>query len=148
MDKVAAACELRPRLKVLPMDDMGYFPMTRRYAGMCQPWNGCQAGRRVIGIRANGDVLPCLSLGSRFVCDNLLRRPLTEIWRDPKSFPGFWNDPGALTGPCGNCPHAAKCRSGCLAMGYSLTKTLAETTFCVRQLEVERMVDDLCAETE
>ncbi len=142
MAKVAAACELRPRLKLLQMDDIGYHPMTKQYARMCLPWKGCQAGRHVVGIRANGDVLPCLSLGSRFVYDNLLRRPLTEIWRDPNSFPGFRNTPESLTGKCKTCPHARTCRAGCHAMAMSLTQTLTENPFCVRQLEVEQIVSD------
>lgn len=143
MGKVAAACELRPRLRLLPMDDIGYFPMTTRYASACRPWNGCQAGRRVIGIRANGDVLPCLSLGSRFICDNLLRRPLVDIWRDPHSFPGFRESPESLTGKCKECPHARACRAGCHAMAFSLTGTLTENPFCVRQIEVERFVSEI-----
>jgi radical SAM protein with 4Fe4S-binding SPASM domain len=144
-DKIAAASELRPRLRLLTMDDMGYNAMTTRYAGMCRPWHGCQAGRRVIGIRANGDVLPCLSLGSRFVFDNLFRRPLVEIWRDPASFPGFRDEPKSLTGKCRICPHAKICRAGCHAMAYSLTRTLTENPFCVRQLEADDFISEITA---
>ena len=140
MAKLAAASELRPRLRLLMMDDVGYHAMTKQFAGICRAWNGCQAGRQVIGIRANGDVLPCLSLGSRFICDNLFKRPLEEIWRDPTSFPGFMEDPKSLTGKCKICPHAATCRAGCHAMAYSLTQTLTENHFCVRQLEVEHFI--------
>ena len=142
MTKFAAASELGPRLRLLTMDDVGYHAMTKQYAGICRAWNGCQAGRQVIGIRANGDVLPCLSLGSRFICDNLFKRPLEEIWRDPTSFPGFREDPKSLTGKCKICPHAATCRAGCHAMGYSLTQTLTENHFCVRQLEVEHFISE------
>jgi MoaA/NifB/PqqE/SkfB family radical SAM enzyme len=49
-------------LKLMVMDDFGYFPLTPKLRFLCQRWDGCPAGRRVIGIRANGDVLPCLSL--------------------------------------------------------------------------------------
>ena len=142
MTKLAAASELRPRLRLLMMDDVGYHAMTKQYVGICRAWNGCQAGRQVIGIRANGDVLPCLSLGSRFICDNLFKRPLEEIWRDPTSFPGFRDDPKSLTGKCKICPHAATCRAGCHAMAYSLTQTLTENHFCVRQLEVEHFISE------
>ena len=145
MTKIAAACELRPRLRLLTMDDIGYHAMTKQYVGICLPWNGCQAGRKVIGIRANGDVLPCLSLGSRFVFDNLLRRPLVDIWRDPTSFSGFRESPKSLTGKCKICPYAATCRAGCHAMAYSLTETLTENTFCVRQLEVEHFISEFTA---
>lgn len=145
MGKVAEAVKLRPRLRLLTMDDVGYHAMTNKYIGICLPWNGCLAGRRVIGIRANGDVLPCLSLGSRFVEDNLLKRPLEDIWRDPTSFPGFRDSPEALTGKCKMCPHALTCRAGCHAMAYSLTQTLTENTFCVRQLEVEHFISEVAS---
>ena len=143
MGKIAEARELGSRLRLLTMDDVGYHAMTKKYIGICRPWNGCQAGRRVIGIRANGDVLPCLSLGSRFVYANLFKRSLEEIWRDPASFPGFRDDPKSLTGKCKICPHASTCRAGCHAMAYSLTQTLTENPFCVRQLEVEHFISEV-----
>ncbi len=143
--KVAEAYERHgTRLKLMTMDDFGYFPHSRRMKGLCRRWNGCQAGRRVIGIRANGDVLPCLSLGDRFIAANLRRRPLRDIWRDPASFPGFRDQGGGLAGRCAKCPFAAECRAGCSAMAYSQTGTLAETSFCIRQLEEERMLAEIC----
>ena len=143
---LAAHREYGKRLKVMPMDDFGYFPMSKAFYdfSVCRGWSGCQAGRSVIGIRANGDVLPCLSLGDRFISDNLRRRPLVDIWRDPKSFPGF-RDRTELTGKCAACPYACDCRAGCSAMAFSQTGTLTETTFCLRQLEQEAIVGSLFA---
>ena len=128
------------RLRLLVMDDFGYFPMTPVLRFLHTRWIGCPAGRHLVGVRANGDVLPCLSLGSRFVEGNLRRRPLVELWRDPASFARFRNKSCALTGKCASCAFAAKCRAGCSAMAMSQTGTLTETTFCVRQLEQERIV--------
>lgn len=131
------------RLKLMTMDDFGYFPMTPKLRYLCQIWDGCSAGRRIVGVRANGDVLPCLSLGSAFVEDNIRRRSLTDIWRDPASFPRFRGKSGELTGRCAKCPAAARCKAGCSAMALSQTGTLTETTFCVRQLETERILASL-----
>lgn len=131
------------RLKLMTMDDFGYFPMTPKLRYLCQIWGGCPAGRRIVGVRANGDVLPCLSLGSPFVEDNIRRRPLTEIWRDPSSFPRFRGKSGKLAGRCAKCPMAERCKAGCSAMAMSQTGTLTETTFCVRQLETERILRTL-----
>ena len=82
--------ERKGRLTIGIMDDFGYFPLSREFKGACvSPWDGCPAGRYSVGIRANGDVLSCLSLGSEFVEDNVRRRSLVEIWRDPRMFSRF-----------------------------------------------------------
>ena len=130
-------------LKILVMDDFGYFPLTPKLRFLCQRWNGCPAGRYVIGIRANGDVLPCLSLGSEYVEANLRKRPLSEIWNDPDSFPRFRRKSGKLTGRCAKCPMAERCKAGCTAMAVSQTGTMTETPFCIRQLETERIVREV-----
>ena len=141
-----ALYDLHGRLKIQVMDDFGYFPMTPKLRFICQRWGGCQAGQSVIGIRANGDVLPCLSLGGQFVEANLRKRPLVDIWRDPDSFSKFRNKSLQLTGKCAKCPFGEKCKAGCSAMALSQTGTLTETTFCVRQLEQERILKDLFTE--
>ena len=130
-------------LKLMVMDDFGYFPLTPKLRFLCQRWDGCPAGRRVIGIRANGDVLPCLSLGSEYVEANLRKRPLKEIWRDPGSFPRFRRKSARLTGTCAKCPMAKQCKAGCTAMAVSQTGTMTETPFCIRQLETERIVREV-----
>lgn len=128
------------RLKLVVMDDFGYFPMSPKLRSRCSFWGGCPAGTRVIGIRANGDVLPCLSLGGKFAEGNLRRRPLVDIWRDSKTFYAFRNKSFDLQGRCAGCPHAKVCKAGCSAMALSLANRLTETTFCVRQLEQERIL--------
>lgn len=138
---------LNGRLKLQLMDDFGYFPLSPGLRFLCQSWNGCQAGRQVVGIRANGDVLPCLSLGGDFVEDNLRKRPLRDIWRDPDSFPRFRVKTSAmLTGPCAQCPMGERCRAGCSAAALSTTGKLSETAFCIRQLETERILADILDE--
>ena len=136
--------DLGDRLKLRTMDDFGYFPFAPSLAFLCQIWDGCPAGRRVVGVRANGDVLPCLSLGSGFVEDNVRRRPLVEIWRDPKSFAKFRNKSAdQLTGRCAKCPVSGKCRAGCSAAAVSTTGLLTETRFCIRQVETDKMLAEI-----
>ena len=94
------------------------------------------------GVSTNGEVLPCLSLGGQFVEDNLRRRPLVEIWRDPNAFPRFRNKSAQLTGKCVKCPFGEVCKAGCSAMALSQTGTLAETPFCIRQLEWEKIIKE------
>ena len=144
VDRVTRCYEQAPRrLRLLVMDDFGYFPMAPALRFLHTRWIGCPAGRYLVGVRANGDVLPCLSLGARFVEGNLRDRPLVEIWRDPASFARFRNKSGTLTGTCAGCAFAEKCRAGCSAMALSQTGTLTETPFCVRQLEQERIVREM-----
>ena len=137
----------KERLRLVVMDDFGYFPMAPKLRTRCSYWGGCAAGTRIIGIRANGDLLPCLSLGDAFVEGNLRKRSLVEIWRDPKSFPRFRNKSSELTGRCSGCPHASVCKVGCSAMAFSQTGTLTETTFCVRQLEQDRILQKMALGT-
>lgn len=131
------------RLHLVVMDDFGYFPMAPKLRTRCSFWGGCPAGSRVIGIRANGDLLPCLSLGDQFVDGNIRRRSLIDVWRAPDSFAAFRRKSSCLAGRCAGCPHAEACKAGCSAMAYSLTNTLTETTFCIRQLEQDRILNEM-----
>ena len=142
--KVTDACyNLHDRLKIATKDDFGYFPMTPKLRFLCQTWRGCHAGCSSVGIRSNGDVVPCLMVGEKFVEDNLRRRPLVDIWRDPNSFPRFRNKAATLTGKCAKCPFGEVCKAGCSAMAISQTGTLTETPFCIRQLEQEKILKEM-----
>ena len=57
----------------------------------------------------------------------------------------FRDEPKSLTGKCRICAHARICRAGCHAMAYSLTQTLTENPFCVRQLEAEDFISGITA---
>ena len=144
VDKVTEALyTLHDRLKIATKDDFGYFPMTPKLRFLCNQWNGCHAGVHSVGIRANGDVVPCLMLGEHFVEDNLRRRPLAEIWNDPNSFARFRHKEAHLTGVCAKCPFGSRCKAGCSAMAISQSGTLTETPFCIRQLETERIIREM-----
>ncbi len=117
------------------MDDFGYYPLDPVYAGLHHQWGGCQAGLCLAGIRANGDVLGCLSLGDPFVEANLKDRSLVELWTDPTSFYCLRHKFDRLTGVCGNCPAAPVCRGGCSAMAWSATGDICDNPYCVRQQE-------------
>ncbi len=140
-DKVADAVEqYRGRLDLRLTDDFGYFPLTLRYSFFDRCWRGCQAGRAVIGIRADGSVLPCLSLGHDHIVGNLRKRPLREIWQDDRAFARYRFR--KLSGACAQCPEGEKCLAGCSTMSLSSTGTLSENLYCIRRLEQERMVKD------
>lgn len=130
-------------LRLCPMDDFGYFPLDPALRFVHETWAGCIAGRELVGIRSNGDVLGCLSLADDFVEANVRRRSLGAIWRDPGSFASLRAKERALTGHCARCPHGPECRAGCSAMAYSATGSLGENPYCIRQLETEQILGTL-----
>jgi radical SAM protein with 4Fe4S-binding SPASM domain len=140
-DKMRAALIAEPRqLALCPMDDFGYFPLDPALSFLHDSWRGCQAGIEVVGIRSNGDVLGCLSLGDEFVEDNLRRRPLADLWHDPQSFARFRRKARYLAGHCASCAMAERCGAGCTAMAYSATGSIGENPYCLRHLEAQRIV--------
>ena len=129
-----------PALELVMMDDMGYFPLDPAEAELYDWWTGCEAGRTVIGVRANGDLLGCLSLGDEFVEANLRQRPLRELWRDRDSFARLRRRGERLGGACQSCPEAARCRAGCTAMAFSATGDIADNPYCLRRLDCEEVL--------
>lgn len=118
----AYATTLAGRIKVFPADCVGYFSLkeleTRRlvYGSDSYPlWQGCNAGKRSLGILHNGDILGCTSIRSKaFIEGNVRERPLAEIWRDPQSF--RWNRAALKSGLGGNCrvcQYGDQCQGGC-----------------------------------
>ena len=84
-----AALKLRARadgITITPGNNLGYFgpeeTLLRSLAdGDADHWQGCQAGRFVLGIESSGDVKGCPSLQSTsYVGGNLRARSLREIW--------------------------------------------------------------------
>ena len=129
-------------LKLVTMDDFGYFSMSPKLRFTHQVFAGCPAGTRVLGIRSNGDVLGCLSLGDEFVEANLRDVPLEEIWTSGKYFTRFREKAKHLTGHCAKCAFAERCKAGCSAQAISATGTLGENLFCVRRLEEKQLLDE------
>lgn len=103
-------------------------------------WRGCQAGKQVIGIRANGDISPCLSIRDEsFIGGNIRRKKLKEIWSEPEAF-GRLRDFSTmeLKGICKECPHSGTCLGGCTSLKLTFEKSLAENRFCMFRIETEQ----------
>ena len=138
--------EYNGRLKLRHMDDFGYFAITPELRFTHQVWDGCPAGRRVIGIRSNGDVLGCLSLGDDFIEANLRRVPLKEIWGSDQYFGRFRYKERYLCGHCAKCAFGRICRAGCTAMAISGSGAIGDNPYCMRRLEEQRILSDLFGE--
>jgi radical SAM protein with 4Fe4S-binding SPASM domain len=126
------------------MDDFGYFPLEPR-PKFLHAWAGCHAGIGVLGLRSNGDVLPCLSLGDAFVVSNIRREPLRRIWENDAYFDAFRNKEKYLRGHCAACAVRRRCRGGCSAIAWSATGTLFENPYCIRAMESEKLLDIVCS---
>jgi len=131
------------KLRLCLMDDIGYFPLDPALRFMHDSWAGCIAGRELIGVRANGDLLGCLSLGDDFVEANIRRAPLPELWRSATLLQRFRRSDEALHGHCERCPHGPECRAGCSAMAHSASGRLGCNPYCIRWLETRALLGEL-----
>ena len=105
-------------------------------------WKGCQAGKSVLGIRCNGDVVPCLSIREdRFIEGNVRKTSLFEIWTRSGAF--AWNremSQNNLTGFCKKCQYSSLCLAGCTTQKITINNDLYENGFCIYRVEVEKEI--------
>lgn len=142
-EKVTHILLHEPNVRICPMDDFGYHPLSPELANYHQRFPGCMAGIQVIGIRSDGAILPCLSLGDEFICAHLSEAPLTVLWADDTRFERFRNKHLYLTGECATCAFAKTCRGGCTAMAASNTGAFGENAYCMRTIETHQLMSTL-----
>jgi len=103
-------------------------------------WQGCPAGKYVLGIRYNGDIVGCTSLrDDRFIEANVRQKSLVDIWNDPDSFK--WNrtlSKDGLTGFCSVCQFGSYCLAGCSVLKYTTGKKLIENDYCSYKVAVDK----------
>jgi len=113
-------------LKVYAGDDIGYY-----YRGQFG-FTGCRGGISAVGIEANGNVKPCLSMQKNegFIGGNIRQRSLKEIWSDP-DFAAVNRKERELAGRCAACGHKGVCRGGCVGTAMAFD-SLADYPFCAK----------------
>ncbi len=141
--KIRQAILTRPNLRLRTMDDFGYFPLDPTLRFLHQTWTGCIAGTSLVGVRSNGDLLGCLSLGDRFIEGNLRKNPLRKFWTRSSSFRRFREKHRSLSGACAGCAFADECRAGCSSIAYSATGDLGNNPYCIRALESAAIIADV-----
>ncbi len=127
----------RPSLLLRHMDDFGYFPIDPALRFLHETWEGCSAGRTLIGIRSNGDILGCLSMGDEFIEANVRTVDLEHFWKANDSFKRFRGKADQLVGHCRSCPYSCKCQAGCSSIAWSATGDIGCNPYCIRSLEEE-----------
>ena len=122
-----------PNFKITGADDVGYLSSKYPLSVVnSRCWDGCNAGRRTIGIQSNGDIKGCDSLPDSYVEGNIRERSLYDIWLDPKSFPYTRNfDKSQLKGCCAKCPHGEICKGGCVDIANSISGHAFENDYCL-----------------
>lgn len=99
-------------------------------------WNGCWAGKKVLGIQSDGGVKGCLALSDKFIECNIRNRSINDIWNDPNSF-SFnrrfkIND---LGNNCHGCKYGQSCKGGCSTRSNTLTSVFHNDPFCLYRIE-------------
>lgn len=105
-------------------------------------WDGCWAGKKVLGVQSNGDVKGCLALTDEFIEGNVRDRSVVEIWNDPKGFVYSRRFRGEDLGEnCRGCRYALSCKGGCSTRSYVLTGKLHNDPYCFYRIE-QQMIQE------
>ncbi len=150
----------RDGIAVLPGNNLGYFgpeeaALRSASEGAQEHWQGCQAGRFVMGIESDGAVKGCPSLQTaHYVGGNLRRSRLADIWHGaPELAFARARTVDDLWGFCRECPFAATCLGGCSFTAHALLGRPGNNPYChfrarhfARRGERERLVPARAAE--
>lgn len=135
-----AALKQRARkdgITLMPGNNLGYFGpeeavLRSLHDGDHDHWQGCQAGKFVMGIESDGAVKGCPSLQTRhYVGGNLKDRPLAEIWATSPEL-AFTRGRGVedLWGFCRTCDFAATCLGGCSFTAQAILGKRGNNPYC------------------
>ena len=140
--------ELVPRLAAIAADlrSQGMFVEAANNLGYFGPhesdlrrahWQGCQAGRFLLGLEANGDVKGCPSLpSSEYVGGNLRRQRLADVWQASAPLRFTLDRPlSELWGHCATCYYAETCRGGCSWTAHTLLGRRGNMPFCFHRAD-------------
>jgi radical SAM protein with 4Fe4S-binding SPASM domain len=124
-------------IKLMPGNNLGYFgpeeALLRSFEeGGRDHWQGCQAGRLVMGIESDGGVKGCPSLQSHaYVGGSLKERSLAAIWNEsPELAFTRARTVEDLWGFCRTCPFAEVCLGGCSFTAHALFGRPGNNPYC------------------
>jgi radical SAM protein with 4Fe4S-binding SPASM domain len=123
-------------LLLQPGNNIGYFGpyegLLRGSGAEAVHYQGCFAGRNVIGIEADGTIKGCPSLATdAFAGGNVRDVPLQDIWRQTPQLSFARRLTRAdLWGFCATCYYADVCKGGCTWMSHSVLGRAGNNPFC------------------
>lgn len=87
-------------------------------------WVGCQAGRTIAGIKANGQVVPCPMFDDPvFYCGKVPDEEFGHIWENSPVLARF-RSLDNIHGKCHTCQYLYQCGGGCRAAVFAKTGDL------------------------
>lgn len=135
-----AAVKQRARqdgILVMPGNNLGYFGPEEALLRSPRPdvadhFQGCMAGRFLLGIESDGAVKGCPSLQtSHYVGGRLTERPLASIWNEtPELAFTRRRTVEDLWGFCRECPFAATCMGGCSFTAHAFFGRPGNNPYC------------------
>ena len=143
LDVARIFAELHPRLEAAGIqvqagNNLGYFGPHHK-ALRPLPFGGCQAGRYLLGIEANGDIKGCPSLPSRpYVAGNVREQPLADLLVAPLTQRASSRTTAELWGECARCYYADICKGGCTWTSHAALGRPGNMPWCVHRAEVLR----------
>lgn len=100
-------------------------------------WVGCQAGRTIAGIKANGQVVPCPMFSDPvFYCGKVPDEDFSDIWVNSPVLSQF-RTLDNIHGKCHACKYLYQCGGGCRAAVYAKTGDLYASDYKCFVEEVE-----------
>ncbi|EDM75982.1 heme biosynthesis protein [Plesiocystis pacifica SIR-1] len=122
---------------ILPGNNLGYFGPEEGLLRSQTPegtdhWQGCQAGRFVMGIESDGAVKGCPSLQTAaYVGGKVLERGLAEIWNEAPQL-AFTRERSVedLWGYCRGCVFAKTCLGGCSFTAHAVFGRPGNNPYC------------------
>ena len=125
------------RIVLQPGNNLGYFGPEEALLRSPQPdmkdhFQGCQAGRQLLGIESNGAVKGCPSLqSSHYVGGNVLEKPLAELWATAPELAITRNRTvDDLWGFCRSCVFAETCMAGCTFTAHAILGRPGNNPYC------------------
>jgi radical SAM protein with 4Fe4S-binding SPASM domain len=122
---------------LMPGNNLGYFgpeeaTLRSLDAGGVDHWQGCQAGRFVLGLESDGAVKGCPSLQtSSYVGGNVRDRSLSDIWAHaPELAFTRARTRADLWGFCAECDFAEPCLGGCTFTAHALLGRPGNNPYC------------------
>lgn len=124
-------------LLITPGNNLGYFGpeeglLRSTRASDQDHFQGCQAGRFVMGIESHGAVKGCPSLQSaHYVGGNVREQALERIWNEAPEL-AFTRErtTADLWGYCASCPFAKTCLGGCSFTAHALLGRPGNNPYC------------------
>lgn len=104
-------------------------------------WEGCYAGKIVLGIQSNGNIKGCLALSDDFIEGNIREKSINDIWNDPATFLYSRHfDRKELRENCRHCKYSTSCKGGCTTRSFSMTGRSHNDPFCFSRFEQEKIL--------